>query len=179
MLRNDVVTLKPISLNDTELILGLRNDLEIADQFFSDAPLYDFEHNNWMKTRNSNDLDFIIIENQTQKKAGRIYITHIDYRHQKGAYGIVLHPNFRGKNIAYEASLLLLDYVFRILPINKIYLEVFESNLKAIKLYKKIGFIKEGLFLEEYFKNGTFQNVCRMYLSRKAWKERLDKFEDK
>jgi len=179
MLRNDVVTLKPISLNDTEFLLGLRNDLEIANQFFSDAPLYDFQHNSWLKTRNSNDLDFIIIENQTQKRAGRIYITQIDYRHQKGEYGIVLHPEFRGKNIAFKASLLLIDYVFRNLPINKIYLEVFESNLKAIKLYEKIGFKKEGLLKEEYFKNGTFQNVCRMSLLRNVWKERLDKLEDK
>lgn len=179
MLKNDAVTLKPISLKDTDFILELRNDLEIADQFFSDAPLYDFEHTNWLKNRNKDDLDFVIVENQTQRKAGRIYITNVDYRHQKGEYGIVLHPEFRRKNIAYEASDLLIDYVFRNQPINKIYLEVFESNLKAIKLYEKIGFKKEGLFKEEYFKNGTFQNVCRMSLFRKAWKERLDKTEDK
>ncbi len=173
MLKNDVVTLKPISLNDSEFILGLRNDLEIADQFFSDVPLYDIEHNNWMKTRNSNDLDFIIIENQTQKKAGRIYITQIDYRHQKGEYGIVLHPEFRGKNLACEASSLLLHYVFNNLPLNKISLEVFKDNLKAIKLYKKIGFVEEGLMKEEFFKNGTFKDILKMRLLKSEWRNSI------
>jgi len=54
-------------------------------------------------------------------------------------------------------------------------LEVFESNLKAIKLYEKIGFINEGVLQEEYFRNGSFQNVCRMSLFRKEWIERLSK----
>lgn len=172
MLRNDAITLKPISLIDTDFILELRNNLEIADQFFSDAPVYDFEHNNWLKKRNNEDLDFIILDNHSQKRAGRIYLTNINFRHQKCEYGIVLHPESRGKNIAYEASKLLIDYVFQNLPINKIYLEVFEGNLKAIKLYEKIGFKQEGLFKAEYFKNGTFQNVCRMGLFRKEWSDR-------
>jgi len=173
MLKNDAVTLKPISEKDTDFILELRNDLEIADHFFTDAPLYDFEHNNWLKTRNKDDLDFLIIENQTQKKAGRIYITHIDYRHQKGEYGVVLHPEFRGKHFGYESSVLILNYVFNNLPINKIYLEVFKENTKALNLYQKIGFVEEGLFKEEFFKNGTFKDVIRMGILKKEWKNSI------
>lgn len=169
MLKKDAITLRPISVEDTEFILDLRNNLEIADNFFSDPPLYDFEHNRWLNDKKKDDLDFMILHKG--EKAGRISITKIDFRHQKGDYGIVLHPAFWGKNIAYEASNLLLDYVFRNLPINKIYLEVFESNLKAIKLYERIGFKNEGLFEEEYFKNGLFQNICRMRILRKDRKK--------
>jgi diamine N-acetyltransferase len=170
MLKNEKIILRPISIKDTHFILELRNNSEIADQFFSDEPVYDFEHNEWLSSRNKDDLDFIIVENDTQKEVGRIYLTNINYRHQKGEYGIVLHSDFRGKRIASDASHLLLEYVFNNLPINKIYLEVFESNTKAIHLYEKIGFQKEGVFKEEYFKNGTFQNVCRMSLLREDYK---------
>lgn len=173
MLNNDVVTLKPISEKDTDFILELRNDLEIADQFFSDAPLYDFVHNNWLKTRNKDDLDFIIFENRTQKKAGRIYITHIDYRHQKGEYGIVIHPRFRSRNLATEATSLLINYVFNNLPMNKLSLEVFIENKKAINLYQKIGFVEEGILKEEFFKNGTFKDIIKMRLLKSEWKNSI------
>jgi len=169
MLYNDFITLKPISVKDTEFILELRNDLEIADQFFSDPPLYDFKHSNWLKIRSKDDLDFIVMEKQTQKRAGRIYITNIDYRHQKGEYGIVLHSNFRGKNLAYKASKLLLDHVFNNLPIQKIILKVFNDNQKAIKLYKKIGFSQEGYFKKDIYKKGEFKDVCQMALFKDNW----------
>jgi len=170
MLKNDAIILKPISVHDTDFILELRNNLKIADNFFSDPPLYDFQHDNWLKTKNKDDLDFIISENQTKVRVGRISITNVNYKHQKGEYGIVLLPEYTGKNIAFEASALLINYVFINLPINKIYLEVFESNLKAIKLYEKLGFKKEGLLIEEYFKNGTFKNILKMGILKKEWK---------
>lgn len=168
MLNNDKITLKPLSIKDTDFILELRNDLEIADQFFSDAPVYDFEHNSWLNSRNSDDLDFIIVENESQKKAGRIYLNKVDFRHQKGEYGIVLHPEFRGKKLAYEASVLLIKYVFESLPIHKIYLEVFSENEKAVNLYKRLGFEQEGLLKDEFLKNGLFKDVIRMSLVKKS-----------
>jgi len=167
MLKTKNIELKPLSIKDTDFLLEMRNDLEIADNFFSDPPVYDFGHNRWLSGKSTDDLDFIIY--YEGKKAGRISITKIDFRHQKGEYGIVVQKDFRGKRIAYEASILLIDYVFQNLPINKITLEVYENNEKAIKLYEKLGFIKEGLLREEFLKNGRFQNVYRMSVLAKEW----------
>jgi len=33
--------------------------LEIADNFFSDPPLYDFEHTKWLNSKNTDGLDLI------------------------------------------------------------------------------------------------------------------------
>jgi diamine N-acetyltransferase len=170
MLKIKNIELKPLSTKDTEFLLEMRNDLEIADNFFSDPPVYDYGHNRWLSGKNTDDLDFIIwYEGQ---RAGQISITKINYRHQKGEYGVMVHKDFRGKRIAYEASVLLLEYVFQNLPINKIYLEVFASNNRAIQLYEKIGFEKEGLFKDEFFKNGFFQDICRMCLLKSKWSEK-------
>jgi diamine N-acetyltransferase len=172
VLNNERILLVPISKDDTNFVLSLRNNLTVAKNFFSDPPMYDYEHNSWLNSRDNNDLDFIIYENEKKVRIGRISIRNIDFKNQKGEYGIVLNPDFTGKGFAYDASVILINYVFDNLPINKLYLEVFESNLKAIKLYEKLGFEKEGLFIEEYFKCGNFQNTYRMGLLRGKWFEK-------
>jgi len=171
MIKSEVITLKPISKEDTDFILALRNDLEIADQFFSDPPVYDVEHESWLQVRNKTDLDFIVVLNETGERAGRIYINNVDYRNRKGEYGIVIHPDYRGRTLAFLSSELLLRYVFLNLPIKKIILKVFSDNNKAINLYKKIGFIQEGYLKEDVYKNGSFKDVCMMAVFKDQWIE--------
>jgi len=67
------------------------------------------------------------------------------------------------------ASEMLLDYAFGALPTNKIYLEVFTDNKKAIRLYEKLGFKQKGLLKEEIYKNGTFKDIIRMTILKKDW----------
>ena len=47
---------------------------------------------------------------------------------------------------------------------NRLWLSVLEYNLRAINLYKKIGFTQEGVSREAIFKNGKFENYVMMSL---------------
>lgn len=167
MLKNIDIELIPISEKDTDYIIKLRNDLKIANNFFSDPPIYDFKHKKWM-TNLEDAMDMIIYYNS--KRVGRIYIYNIDYKNEKCEYGIALDPEYSGKGIAYKASKLLLNYVFSNLKIRKINLELFSDNMRAKKLYEKIGFMQEGYFKEEIFKNGEFKDVIRMAYHKNEWK---------
>lgn len=59
---------------------------------------------------------------------------------------------------------LAVNYAFKILNINKLYLIVAEENPKAIHVYEKCGFKKEGTLIHEFFTNGYFRDAIRMYL---------------
>lgn len=166
LIKNENIVLRPISKADTSFILKIRNDISIANNFFSDPPLYDFKHEEWLKNL-KNSLYFVIY--YMDNKCGLINISNIDYKNQKAEYGIVLKDECSGKGIAYNASILLIKYVFLNLNIRKIYLEVFSDNIKAIKLYKKLGFKEEGIFKNEIFKNGKYKDVIRMAIFKKEW----------
>lgn len=168
MLKNKDIELIPISKEDTEYIIKLRNTREINENLFSNPPTYDFEHLKWLNQIDKNDIHLII--KVKDEKAGIINITKIDYKNEKCEYGIALDPEYTGKGIAYKASRLLLDYVFNNLKIRKIYLEVFSDNPRAKSLYEKIGFKQEGYFKEEVFKNGKFRDVIRMACYKSEWK---------
>ena len=166
LIKGEGILLRPISEDDTEFIMSIRNNLDTADQFFSDPPIYDFLHRRWLNEMEKNAIDLII---ETNQRVGRIYLTNIDYRNSKAEFGIVLHTEFTGKGIAFSSSKLLLDYCFSNLPIRKIYLHVFSDNNKAISLYKKLGFLVEGVFRDEIFKKGAFKDVVRMSVFKEHW----------
>ncbi len=166
MLYKDKIKLLPIKIDDTGFILSLRNDLEVAKQFFSDPPVYESAHAKWLNQRDEKDLDFIIW--YEEERSGRIYITNLDYRHGKADYGIVLHSDYRGKNIAVCASRLLIEYVFKELPISKLSLQVFSDNDSAIRLYEKLGFCREGVLKQEYLKGGIYRDVVLMALFKEG-----------
>jgi len=81
----------------------------------------------------------------------------------------VIHPDYRGRNIAFRASQLLINYVFKELPIRKLSLQVFADNNIAIRLYEKLGFSREGLLKQEYLRSGVYQDVLLMALFKENW----------
>ncbi|MGV9141846.1 MAG: GNAT family N-acetyltransferase, partial [Promethearchaeota archaeon] len=72
-----------------------------------------------------------------------------------------------------EASKLLVDYGFNTLNLHRIELDVFEFNKRAIKAYKKVGFIEEGRKRKSHFENGAYHDRIMMSILREEWK--LDK----
>lgn len=86
---------------------------------------------------------------------GLIGLLNIDYKNLKAEYYITLgEENYKGKGISYKASLLLLEYAFSELKINKVYLYTEVDNIPAQRLFEKVGFKKEGLLKEDLIYNG-------------------------
>lgn len=64
---------------------------------------------------------------------------------------------------------LALDYGFKVLNLHKIFLHVDQENAKAIHIYTKIGFQPEGELVDEFFSNGQYRSVLRMYMLQKSY----------
>jgi ribosomal-protein-alanine N-acetyltransferase len=94
---------------------------------------------------------------------GNIKIDPINNQHGYGEYGILMGDrNEWGKGYAKEASLSVINYCFENLGLRKIILGVVAQNLSAVAMYKKIGFIVEGIYRQHGFYNGLYHDVLRM-----------------
>jgi RimJ/RimL family protein N-acetyltransferase len=52
--------------------------------------------------------------------------------------------------------------------IEKVFLQVFETNLRAIRLYKDLGFVEEGRFVRAAKQlSGEYIDVLQMYIETK------------
>ena len=71
---------------------------------------------------------------------GNIYLT--DIGDGCATYHIFIGDrDYWGKGIAREASLQIIDYGFKELKLDKIFLEVRKQNERAVRLYLSIGFV--------------------------------------
>ena len=64
--------------------------------------------------------------------------------------------SLKGKGISTKASKILLDYAFKELGLNRIYLYTEIENIPAQRLFEKLGFIKEGCVRNDIISHGKY-----------------------
>lgn len=104
-----------------------------------------------------------IIEKQGEN-LGLVELVEINHIHRRAEFQLIIDPAHQGNGYASIAIWLAMNYAFSVLNLYKIYLVVDSENKKAIHLYQKIGFQKEGELKHEFFINGQYRNAIRMFI---------------
>lgn len=80
-------------------------------------------------------------------------------------------PDFWGKGYGTEAMNLILQYAFMELNLQRVSLDVFEYNPRAIHSYEKAGFRIEGRQRKTMMREGKRWDVIYMGILREEWLE--------
>lgn len=168
MLIGKSIELKLIEKEDLQLIVEWKNS---AYGEFYEYPLSNSGQDIWFEKHiRSNDFLFIIHE-FSSNKIGMVGLSNIDNRNRNAEFGrFMIDKKFRGKGYGREALILILDYAFKHLNLNKIYLDTFEYNNKVINLYKKVGFKQEGIKRQHIYKDGKYNNIICMSILKEDYK---------
>ena len=93
---------------------------------------------------------------------GLVELMELNTIHRRGEFQIIIAPGWQGRGYASTATRLAIDYAFMVLNLHKLYLVVDVKNEKAVHIYEKCGFQREGELIEEFFSNGAYHNALRM-----------------
>jgi RimJ/RimL family protein N-acetyltransferase len=77
-----------------------------------------------------------------------------------------------GKGYGTDAMRVLVRFIFEEMNFNKIKLEVFSYNQRAVKSYLKCGFAQEAVLRQEQYAGGEYHDVIVMGLLREEWVRR-------
>lgn len=171
-LRSNRLVLEPLSSSHlSQEYVNWLNDPEVNIYLDSDGGYTIEKLEEFLKDVEKKEILFWAIHlNHNHKYIGNIKIDPINLKHGLCEYGILLgDKNEWGKGIAKEASLIVIDYCFNTLNLRKMTLGVVEKNVNAVDLYKKIGFIVEGVFKDHVFYNNQFYTTLRMSLFNKNY----------
>ena len=103
-----------------------------------------------------------------------IMLEGIQWTHGVGWLSIAIGDRERwGKGYGQEAMSLLLPYEFEELNLHRIQLTVFEYNERAIALYEKLGFRREGAHREAMLREGRRYDMYLYGLLRREWEANL------
>lgn len=164
---------KPINAGYcTDVYLGWLNDAQVNRYLEISKPYSKKQLEDYLLAAEGNEhlLFWAIHIRENGKHIGNIKIDPIDRYHGLGEYGIMMGDRCEwGKGYASEASKAIIEYCFKEQHLRKISLGVVEENTSAVELYKKLGFVVEGVYKKHGLYNGHYCDVLRMALFNPAY----------
>ncbi|WP_239613698.1 GNAT family N-acetyltransferase [Cohnella mopanensis] len=112
---------------------------------------------------NEDRVDLMIVIKETDELIGEVVLNDIDSINRSANIRIGIQgTEHRGKGYGTEAMKLMLRYGFETLMLHRIELGVYAFNPRAIHVYEKIGFQREGIQRDVLYWDGEFHDSIAM-----------------
>lgn len=165
---------------DIAFMLEWMRDKSITSNFKVDFSKYDEEKAKEFIRNSFTDIEqHFAIVNEQDEYLGTISLKNISEKNKNAEYAIVMRKCAQGMGTAENATKELIKYAFEVLGLRKIYLNVLEDNRHAIGFYEKMGFVKEGTFVGQWFIGEKYHNVCWYAIYNNALEEQVIKMDYK
>jgi UDP-4-amino-4,6-dideoxy-N-acetyl-beta-L-altrosamine N-acetyltransferase len=106
---------------------------------------------------------------------GAAFMTEIDRQHRNAMWAFYLaDPGVRGRGVGSVVEAFVLEFAFEEIGLHKLSCEVLGFNESVVAMHRKFGFRDEGLFREDKYKNGGWQDVHRLAFFEEDWTIRKD-----
>jgi RimJ/RimL family protein N-acetyltransferase len=159
------VVLRPLEKEHLARCVKWFNDPDVTYYLGREQPLTMAEEERWFaEYRSKVDEEIYAIE-VDGNHIGNVGLHGIDRANRKASLGIVIgEKEYWSKGLGTDAMRTVLQYAFEGLRLHKVNLDVIDYNRRAIRVYERCGFVKEGVRRDELWKRGTFVNLVRMSL---------------
>ncbi|MBQ3027760.1 MAG: GNAT family N-acetyltransferase [Lachnospiraceae bacterium] len=156
------VYIRPITEEDTDLIITWRNSDAVRPYFIYQKPFTKEGHEKWLETmiRSGLGYQFIVCRKEDDEPIGCTYLRDYDRENSKIEYGVFLGlEDVKGKGIGTEILGLTLQFAFDKLNIHKVFARAFADNPASIGSFLKGGFEKEAYLRDEVYVNGEYRDI--------------------
>ncbi|MDG6221536.1 MAG: GNAT family protein [Candidatus Thermoplasmatota archaeon] len=171
-LKGERLYLAPIEADDAPMAQFWFNDPEIRSNLASQFPLPLKSEEDFLSGMNdsASDIIMLIVLSDTNQPIGTVGLHKINPVHGGAEIGISIgEKNAWGKGHGAEAMKLALQYAFNTLALHRVELTVIADNLRARRLYEKLGFKEEGAMREKLFIEGRRKDTVVMSLLAHEW----------
>jgi RimJ/RimL family protein N-acetyltransferase len=176
VLKGELVTLRSLEREDLRDAWELANDIDVesrsSDRRPEPATLARFE--SWFERVTADPPDdriYFVVE-VDGRFVGRCTLWQIDDYSKVTNLGIALKREEWGKGYGQDACRVLVDYAFRHLNLRKVCLQVLADDERAVRAYRKAGFVEEGRLKSHAWHQGRYRDVLAMAVIRDGAEER-------
>lgn len=152
------IELRSVLQSDKSVFFEWINNRSLVINSSAYFPTSEEDHNKWFEsiTRKRSDRAFLVIEDTECKSViGYCQLLNIHQVHRTAELQIRIgNQQKQGKGYGTSAVMKLLNFGYMDLGLERIYLHVFANNNRAIHVYEKCGFVKEGVLRSAYFIDG-------------------------
>ncbi|MAT03991.1 MAG: GNAT family N-acetyltransferase [Acidimicrobiaceae bacterium] len=164
------VVLRPIAAGDADAMWADLADEEAMRLTGTHARFDRATIERWAATRPDtvDRLDLAVTDRATGEWLGEVVINDVDEDNRSCNFRIALSATARNRGVGSEATRLIVDYVFDELEpeMNRISLGVYAFNPRAIAVYERVGFVREGVARSALRWDGDFVDEITMAMLR-------------
>ncbi len=176
MLKGNKIKLGPVKREYIDYYIKWMNDPELTQYLMMYRPLTREMEEEWFNSLKNRENFFIFAillfnQDENEKLLGNCSID-VDWKNRIGTCGIVIgEKEYHSKGYGTEAMKLLVDYGFNTLNLNRIQLETFSFNKRALKSYQKVGFKEEGTRRQAIYVNGEYYDAIMLGILKNEWQK--------
>lgn len=182
VLENSRARLQPLEADHFDLLLPIALNPELW--LHTSAKIRrkeDFERyfNEALRLRDSgNAYPFIVYDKQTNEYAGSTRFGSISLRDKRMEIGWTWYaPRLQGSGLNPACKLLLLDFAFDVLHLNRVELKTSLLNLRSQAAMRKLGAVQEGIFRRHMIdEDGTCRDTVYFSYIREEWPDTRKNF---
>lgn len=140
--------LAPLREADADLLFEWINDRDLVLLSSPFRPIGRPDHDEWFRRirERSDTVIFGIRLSDGDRLIGSCQLNTIDERHRTCELQIRIgDAGARGMGYGSQAVSLLVKYAFQDLGLERVQVHVFETNQRAIRVYERVGFKREGV----------------------------------
>jgi RimJ/RimL family protein N-acetyltransferase len=167
------VYLRPFQRADAPVLVRCMNDPAVRRALLLERPITLEEEEEFLaRLAGNKELVLLgVVARDGDRLVGSTGLSAIQPSSRQAQFGIFIGgPEEWGKGYGTEATELMVGYGFETLNLNRIWLHVFEDNLRAIRIYEKLGFAREGLLRQAVFREGRYLDEVSMAVLQEEWR---------
>ncbi|EES49975.1 GNAT family N-acetyltransferase [Clostridium botulinum] len=168
MLKGEKVYLRLMQVSDIKRLYDLANDYEVKK--YNDKMLEmgkKIQINEGTNNINIYKRKALSIINKKNVLVGFMTYKQSDYCKNVYSIGITIGKKYWNRGYGQDSIKTLIKYLFDDLNAKRIQLEVVSENIRAIKCYKKCGFIEEKIRKARYYMDGKYTDIIIMGILKK------------
>lgn len=170
----EAVYLRGITREDfTSNLLNWSNDQEVTHYMYTGIRpgVPEAMDKLYEQTASAQDeVVFTIVAKDSERAIGLSGLYAIKPQARHAEFRIIMgDKSYWGRGIGTAVTRQVVDYGFKSLNLNKVWLGVNRDNQRAFKSYEQVGFKQEGVLRDEIFRNGRYYDAVRMSVLASEW----------
>jgi RimJ/RimL family protein N-acetyltransferase len=165
------IYLRPLEVSDARTIAPWFNDPEVARFLLRSHPMTLHGEEEFLRRLATKETDVVlgVVVKEIDQLIGTVGL-HPEYRCRSARFGVALgEKSAWGRGYGTEATRLAMAHAFETLNMNRVWLHVYEYNVRGLQIYERIGFRTEGRLRQETYRDGRYWDVIVMGLLRGEW----------
>ena len=177
MIAHGVVYLRPAEREDIPLFVGWFTDWRTTRTLALRAPMSLASEEQWFERmladQGKGGYFFVACLLEDDRPIGTIGLYELDLADGSAGLGIAIGaPEDRGRGFGTDMLRALLAFGFGSLRLERIWLDVYDFNPGARRVYERVGFVHEGVLRHAVFREGRYVDVHRMAILADEWRAR-------